>query len=159
MFVLRVERSVIGIGLLQDFGDADDAGGLDAAVIEEDLVADLHLPHKISRLVVAHAVPAGGLLRRLRQVVNRESLRLRFHQPVFHLLYSILLREINHESVPRAVASGLLLRRPLATARGTDSWLILLFPPRREQHLENITPRIASSDGCNANSPSASIRP
>src|SRR5215510_9554786 len=33
--------------------------------------------------------------------------------------------KINHESVPRAVASGLLLRRPLATARGTDSWLII----------------------------------
>jgi hypothetical protein len=32
---------------------------------------------------------------------------------------------IDHESAPRAVASGLLLKRPLATARGTDSWSII----------------------------------
>src|SRR5262245_28089878 len=32
--------------------------------------------------------------------------------------------KINHESVPRAVARGLLLRRLLPTTRSTDSWLI-----------------------------------
>src|SRR5262245_16864680 len=34
------------------------------------------------------------------------------------------ITKINHESAPRAVASGRLNKSPLATARGADSWLI-----------------------------------
>ena len=39
-------------------------------MIEENLIANLHLAHEISRLIVAHAVPAGGFLRRFRQIVK-----------------------------------------------------------------------------------------
>jgi hypothetical protein len=38
--------------------------------------------------------------------------------------------KIDHESVPRAVASGRLNKSPLATARGTDSWLTFLEEQR-----------------------------
>src|SRR5262249_3853938 len=153
MVVLRIERGVIRIGFLHDLGDADDARGVDAAVVEEDLVADLHRAHKISRLVVAYAVPAGGLLRRFRQIVNRERFRLRFHQPVFHLIYSILLRKIIHEETKNTT------KEQNNQCESATSWLILLFLPRCEQHLEDVTPRTASGDDRNAGSPNASIRP
>src|SRR5262245_11412955 len=35
-------------------------------------------------------------------------------------LFTAFLQKIDRESAPRAAASGLLLRRPLAAARGTD---------------------------------------
>src|SRR5262249_6349298 len=153
MIVLRIERGVIRIGFLHDLSDADDARGLDAAVVEEDLVADFHRAHKISRLVVAHPVPAGGLLQRFRQIVDRERFRLRFHQPVFHRLYSILLRKINHEETKNTK------KEQKNRCESVSSWLILLFLPRHEQHLEKITPRTASGDDRNAGNTNASIRP
>ena len=63
--------------------DADDARHLAARVVEKGLIAALHLvAQHVARLVVAHAVPAGGAPRRARQMLDAEARRLGLQQPV-----------------------------------------------------------------------------
>ena len=60
MFVLGIERGVIGIGFSHHLGDTIDAHRLRIAVIEQDAIAFFHvIAHEVARLVVAHAIPAG----------------------------------------------------------------------------------------------------
>jgi hypothetical protein len=52
-------------------------------MVEEREVAYLHLiAHEVARLIVAHAEPGGRLLLRRGEVVDRELVGLRLHQPV-----------------------------------------------------------------------------
>jgi hypothetical protein len=53
-------------------------------MIEEDLITDLHALHEVSRLIVSYAIPAGRLAWGLFEVIDREDIRFRLHQPVAH---------------------------------------------------------------------------
>jgi len=79
VIVLGIELRRIGIGELRDRRDPRDARRLGVRVVEQDLVAERHALHEVARLIVAHAVPTRDLL--LREVVDREHVRLRLHQP------------------------------------------------------------------------------
>ena len=70
----------IGIGFALDAGDTGDAGLRATGVVEEEQVAGVHAADEVARLVVAHAIPAGGS--EALQVADREFVRLGFHQPV-----------------------------------------------------------------------------
>ena len=80
-----VELRRVGKRGLRDFDDAGDAWLRTARVIEERAVADLHVvAHEVARLVVAHAEPGDLAAARRGEVVDRDLVRLGFHQPVAH---------------------------------------------------------------------------
>ena len=55
-------------------------------VVEKEQVTHRHGSHEIARLIVAHTVPAS--FAELLQILDRKFVRLGFHQPISHLLYS-----------------------------------------------------------------------
>ena len=70
----------IGRGLADDFRNADDAGFSAVRVVEEDAIAQLHLvAHHVARLIVAHAVPRGGLRGQRGEGFDPEDVGLGFH--------------------------------------------------------------------------------
>ena len=80
-----VELRRVRVGSGDDAHGPDDARLGTAGVVEEGLVAGLHLvAEHVAHLVVAHAIPAGRLLRPPGQIVDRETVGLGFHQPVRH---------------------------------------------------------------------------
>src|SRR5690606_32946312 len=79
----------IRIAFLHDLHDADDRGLRAVRVIEEREIAALHLvPHEVTGLIVAHAVPVRLASRRCRKVVDAEYVRLGLHEPTFHRFVS-----------------------------------------------------------------------
>ncbi|MNT45934.1 hypothetical protein D3C72_1825500 [compost metagenome] len=82
VMALRVQRSGVGVGCGADAGDAGNARLRAAGVVEKEQVTDRHGAQEITRLVVAHAIPAR--FAKARQVLDREFVGLGFHQPVGH---------------------------------------------------------------------------
>ena len=82
---LAIELRHVRVCRSCDRNDAGDARLRAARVVEERAVAHLHLvAHEVARLIVANAEPRRRLFRRLDEVVDRELVRLGFHQPVAH---------------------------------------------------------------------------
>ncbi len=82
---MAVELARVRVRRLADAYDARNAWLGAARVVEEGEIADLHLvAHEVPRLVIAHAEPSDRLLRHRREVVDRNLVGLRLHQPVAH---------------------------------------------------------------------------
>ncbi len=82
---LAVELGYIRMGRFGHPYDAGNSGFCATGVVKERAVAEFHaVAHEITRLIIAHAPPGGGLPRRGREVIDAEYLRLGFHQPVIH---------------------------------------------------------------------------
>jgi len=65
-----------------DGGRAGHGRRISARMIKQHPVADLHLvTHEIAGLIIPHTAPACGLPRASGQVLDRKTLRLRFHEP------------------------------------------------------------------------------
>src|SRR5690606_33260163 len=107
VLAVRVTRGVVRVALAHAAGDADHARGLGVAVVEEDLVADLHLvAHEVARLVIPNAVPVGAAV--AREVVDRVDAGLRLHEPV----------TLRHRSIRALVRAGRPARRAPGAGRG-----------------------------------------
>src|SRR5579864_7818026 len=75
----------IRIGLAENFADADDLL-LVAGMIEEELVALLHLLEIFARREIAHAAPRLAFVAALDLIVPGKFLGLRLHQPMGHVI-------------------------------------------------------------------------
>ena len=140
---LPLSSLAIGMGERDHLQDADDLLAL-VRVIEEAQVAELHRPHVVARLVVAHAVPGLALGAARDEVVPREGIGLGFHQPIGHLSipraaniesYRIQSSALNGRRMSCAMASSTVARpsrmaftasaigisMPLAAARRTTA--------------------------------------
>jgi len=74
---------MIRIGIGYDLHHADDARFVAVGVIEKCKVAFVHIvAHEVTRLVVAYAIPVVRSIWHGLEIVNREGIRLRLHQPV-----------------------------------------------------------------------------
>src|SRR5271166_683206 len=97
---LALLRGGIGIGLANDFADADDLLLL-AGVIEEKLLALFHFLEIAARDEIAHAAPRLTFAAALDLIVPRKFFRLGFHQPISHCL---LLRHVSFSGASHASA-------------------------------------------------------
>lgn len=78
----RVKLSWIGVTFFDDLCHAYDGGRLAARVVKQDGILRRHVvAQQVSRLVVADAVPEGGLRRQPEQVFEGESFGLALKQP------------------------------------------------------------------------------
>src|SRR5206468_12234994 len=83
--VLAIEGGGIGVALLHDLHDGDDARQRAAGMVEKRLIAPAHLiPQHVARLKVAHPVPRAGAARGGGEMLEAEGAGLGFHQPVAH---------------------------------------------------------------------------
>src|SRR6266853_642039 len=83
--VLAIEGGGIGVALLHDLHDGDDARQCAAGMVEKRLIAPAHLiAQHVARLKVAHAVPRGGAARGGGEMLDAEGAGLGLHQPVAH---------------------------------------------------------------------------
>jgi hypothetical protein len=77
-----VELGVVGVARADDLDDPH-GGALIAAVVVDRQVAKLHLvTEHVAGLVVANAIPAGGLLWLGDQLIDREDVRFALEEPV-----------------------------------------------------------------------------
>jgi len=79
---LKLRR--VGIGRTDNLDDTDNTGRTGIGMIKKRLIADLHLPHEIARLLIAHTVPRLSLRGTALQIIQRKIAGLGFHQPVIH---------------------------------------------------------------------------
>src|SRR4029077_11786949 len=83
--VLAIEGGGVGVTLLHDAHDGDDARHLGAGMVEKGFVAAAHLiPQHVARLEVAHPVPGGGAAGGGGEMLEAEGAGLGLHQPVVH---------------------------------------------------------------------------
>src|SRR5690606_15695205 len=78
-----VELGRIGARFAHDLHDADDGRDLAARMVEERLVAGLHVaPHHVAHLEIAHSVPARTAVPF--EIVDAVGVGFRLHEPVGH---------------------------------------------------------------------------
>src|SRR5208282_3649709 len=140
----------VGIGLADYFADADHLL-LGAGVIEEELLALLHLLEMAPRGEIAHAAPRLALGAALDLVVPGKLFRLGLHQPVGHDYPSALNGRVSNDSIASstvivpfssaatAIAMGMSTLRSRAMSTSTDAvntpsarpaWIASGFWPR-----------------------------
>ena len=118
MAVVWICRRRVRTAFVDDFHHTRN-GRIFAAVVEEAQIAFFHVvTHEITGLIVAHAVPAGSLIRRGGQIRDGVTVRFAFEQPVAH--------ESSFRS--RADAAGAGCKKGLGF---TPSPYFLLEPPVR----------------------------
>lgn len=79
----RVIRGAVGMARGDDL-DNTHHGLLGLGMIEKSLIPDLHLPHKIARLVIAHAVPFLALIPARALLRPTPCVGFGFEQPIGH---------------------------------------------------------------------------
>jgi len=80
MLVIRIESQKVGVAFFYDFHNADYARHVAVGMIEENLIAQLHVvSHHVPGLIVTHTVPMFGLVGLVEQIVNPEGIGFGFH--------------------------------------------------------------------------------
>jgi hypothetical protein len=83
--VAPIERGHVGIRGAHDLHRADQSRDGTARVVQEGKITTLHaVAQEVSRLVVAHPVPAGTALREPGQLIDSKALRFGLEQPMSH---------------------------------------------------------------------------
>src|SRR5207245_9368953 len=83
--VLAIEGGGVGVTLLHDAHDGDDARPFGARMVEKGLVTAAHLvAQQVARLEIAHRVPRGAPGGGGGEMLDAEGAGLGLHQPVLH---------------------------------------------------------------------------
>src|ERR1700733_7844761 len=128
MRVPAVECARVGIGSAYHPHDRDDARHLATGVIEEGLIALADLvADEVTRLVVAYALPAGGLARRSCGVIDAEGRGFSLEEPMLHCPRSYQAAALNFD-MPASVTSASNGTSWLLRAISGTSWHLKAMP-------------------------------
>src|SRR5581483_10877591 len=100
MLVFGVEGGMIRVRFPHHLRDSDDCRWIGIAVVEQNLITCLHHAHVVACLIIAHAVPAGGLPWSLLQILDRKRARFGLHQPI--------PRPLSHRTASSPLVSSLI---------------------------------------------------
>src|SRR5690606_26066891 len=101
---------------MREFADLDDADDLKPLIgmVEEALVAQLHLAHEVARLIVADTGPLFAFSTLGLLLLPRPGIRLRLEQPIRH----VVLRRPQTSSGPSSMRSLRGMRKGQRQRRG-----------------------------------------